>query len=168
MTKPIILLMGPPGSGKTTLGLALSARLDWPFADGDDLHPAANIAKMSAGEPLDDAARAPWLAAIGETCDGWTASGLGGVVTCSALKRAYRDTLRAGRPHLRIVYIRGELETLRERVTTRPGHFMPPSLLADQLRVLEPPGEDEGALTIAAELPTEAQVDRLVKALALG
>src|SRR4051794_12636715 len=104
----IVLIMGPPGSGKTTLGKALAVRTGWPFADGDDLHPAANIAKMSAGIPLDDADRAPWLAAIGAVMDAWLTEGLSGIVACSALKRRYRDGLRGRRPQLRLVYLKGE------------------------------------------------------------
>src|SRR5436190_20011095 len=135
--------MGPPGSGKSTLGEALAARTGWAFADADDLHPAANIAKMSAGVPLTDSDRAPWLARIGAVMDEWRAAGAGGIVACSALKRRYRDMLREGRPQVRLVYLAADEATLRERVKARRGHFMPPALLDDQLRVLEPPGPDE-------------------------
>ena len=161
----ILVIMGPPGAGKTTLGRALAARLDWPFADGDDLHPAANVIKMTAGVPLTDADRTPWLARIGEVMDQWTAAGRKGVVTCSALKRQYRDTLRTGRPWLRLVYLQGEPETLEARVSHRTGHFMPPALLADQLRVLEPPTADEHPIVLRAETPTAAQVEMVTRLL---
>jgi carbohydrate kinase (thermoresistant glucokinase family) len=160
---PVFLIMGPPGSGKSTLGEALAQATGLPFADGDDLHPAANVEKMAAGIPLNDADRAPWLARIGEVIDAWGAGG--GIVACSALKRRYREGLKAGRPQVRLVFLKGDPETLRARVTHRQGHFMPPALLEDQLRVLEPPGEDEDPIVIPAELPTEAQVARLADLL---
>jgi len=163
--QPIVVIMGPPGSGKTTLGQALAARTGWAFADGDDLHPAANIAKMKAGVPLTDADRAPWLARIGTVMDGWRVVGAGGIVACSALKRRYRDTLREGRPQVRLVYLAADEGILRERVTTRRGHFMPPALLADQLRVLEPPTADEAPIGVRAEWPTGEQVEAVLAAL---
>jgi gluconokinase len=163
----ILVIMGPPGTGKTTLGQALAARLGWPFADGDDLHPAANIAKLTSGTPLNDEDRAPWLAAIGALMDTWATAGSGGVVTCSALKKRYRDGLRAGRAQMRLIYLEGDPETLRARVSARAGHFMPPELLADQLRVLEPPGVDEAPIVIEAEMQTAAQVETAIAALRL-
>ena len=145
--------MGVSGSGKTTVGLALAARLGVPFADGDDLHPAANLRKMTDGIPLTDADREPWLDAVGAALADGTR-----VVACSALRRRYRDRLRAAAPGLHVVYLEVPRAVLEERMTHRSDHFMPVALLDSQLATLEPPGLDEGALTLDATLP----VDELV------
>jgi carbohydrate kinase (thermoresistant glucokinase family) len=158
--------MGVSGSGKTTVGRALAARLGWAFKDGDELHPPANIAKMKRGEPLDDADRAPYLANVAAWID--ALSGAPGVVSCSALKRAYRAVLTDGRPFVRIVYQEGSRALIAERMAHRPGHFMPPSLLDSQFEALEPPGPDEHAITVAATLSVEAQVNEIVRALGLA
>ncbi|MFC4587674.1 gluconokinase [Sphaerisporangium corydalis] len=133
--------MGVTGSGKTTVGEALSRRLGVPFADADDFHSPASIAKMSAGVPLQDADRLPWLRSIGAWLAGHAATGA--VASCSALKRAYRDVLRASAPSVAFVHLHGDQETVRARVAARPGHFMPASLVASQFQTLEPlePGE---------------------------
>ncbi|HZC15652.1 MAG TPA: gluconokinase, partial [Caulobacteraceae bacterium] len=120
---PILVVMGVSGAGKTTVGKLVAKDLGWPFADGDDLHPKANIDKMRAGIPLNDADRAPWLAAIGAWMDARSKANEPGVVACSALKRAYRDTLRTGRPQVRIVYLRGSQAKIAERLAHRTGHF---------------------------------------------
>jgi len=165
VTPPILVIMGVSGSGKSTIGRPLAARLGWPFKEGDDLHPPANIAKMKAGIPLDDADRAPWLAAIAGWIDGQAAAGLPGVVTCSALKRAYRAQLAAGRPQLRIVFLRGSQAVIAARVAKRQHHFMPPSLLASQFDDLQEPGPDEHPIIIDIDQPIEAQVDEIVAAV---
>ncbi len=129
-----VLVMGVSGCGKTTVGRLLATRLDWPFLDADDLHPPANVAKMAAGIPLTDADRAPWLAMVAAWMAERRAAGEPGVVACSALKRAYRDTLRASDPDLRLVFLEGERELLAERLTHRHGHFFPQRLLLGPTR----------------------------------
>jgi gluconokinase len=145
MRAPIVV-MGVSGSGKSTVGAALAQRLGVPFADADDFHPAANIAKMTAGEPLDDDDRYPWLEAIGrwlsERCDG------GGVMSCSALKRKYRDQLRSHCPQTQFVHLSGSPEVIATRQASRPGHFMPASLMASQFATLEPLAPDERGFTL--------------------
>jgi gluconokinase len=154
----VLVVMGVSGVGKSTLAEALAAHFGWPFQEGDDLHPAANIAKMKAGHALNDADRAPWLAAIGRWIDGQAAKGEPGVITCSALKRAYRDTLDRGRPQVRIVYLHGDEALVAGRVAARKGHFMPPSLLASQFADLQPPTPDEPVITVEADQPRAAQI----------
>jgi len=160
----IVVVMGVSGAGKTTVGEALAARLGWAFVEGDALHPAANVAKMAAGEPLTDADRAPWLAAIARRIDELSAGGA--VVTCSALKRAYRSVL--ARPGVRFVFLTGEPEVLEKRMAARRGHFMPPSLLASQLATLEPPGPSENAVAVDIGADVNEQVEAIVTALGLA
>lgn len=156
-SRPVVV-MGVSGSGKTTVGAALADALGLPFVDGDSLHPAANVAKMAAGIPLDDADRAPWLDAVGEVL----ASGPV-VVACSALKRAYRDRLRAAAPRLQLVFLDGSRALLASRMVARPGHFMPASLLDSQLDTLERPSADEGALSADIAAPVADIVSGLVE-----
>ena len=165
MAAPVVLVMGVSGAGKTTVGARLAAELGWVFLEGDDLHPAANIAKMTAGVPLNDADRAPWLAAIGKAIDSWAARGTSGVVAASVLKRAYRDGLRAARPQVELVYLHGERALLASRLARRKGHFMPPGLLDSQLATLEPPTADERAICLDISLPTERQVAEAIAVL---
>ena len=162
MASPVLVVMGVAGCGKSTLGRALADRLGWPFKDGDDLHPPASIAKMSAGEPLDDADRAPWLAAVADWID---ACREGGVITCSALKRAYRDRLAFGRPRVRFVFIELSPETAAERLAGRRGHFFPTSLLASQFADLEPPARDEPVIRVDGRWPLENQVETVLAGL---
>ncbi|HEY5107410.1 MAG TPA: gluconokinase [Caulobacteraceae bacterium] len=162
---PVLVVMGVSGSGKSTVAKPLAARLGWTFQEGDALHPAANIAKMKAGFALDDADRAPWLAAIGDWIDGQTARGAGGVVTCSALKRAYRDQLARGRPQVRFVFLRGSRALIATRVARRTGHFMPASLLDSQFAALQPPGLGEHPIDVDIDQPVEVQVDQIVRSL---
>src|SRR4051812_9103850 len=124
---PLVVVMGVSGRGKSTVGLALAEHVGVPFADGDELHPAANIAKMASGVPLDDDDRHPWLEAIGEWLAAHDASG--GVIGCSALKRKYRDQLRRHAPRVGFLHLHGTFEVIAARQAARPGHFMPPSLL---------------------------------------
>ncbi len=143
---PLVVVMGVSGAGKSTVGQAIAAGLGLPFADADDFHPPANIAKMSAGAPLVDADRWPWLDAIGAHLAAHR--GQGCVVTCSALKRAYRDRLRQLAPDLRLVFLHGDAATVAARQAARQGHFMPASLVASQFATLEAPGSDEGAIAL--------------------
>jgi gluconokinase len=161
----ILVVMGVAGSGKTTLGRAIAARLGWPFLEGDDLHPPANRAKMAAGIALDDADRAPWLQAVSDWIGDRLAAGGSGVVACSALKRAYRETLAKDRPDVWFVLQDGPREVLEARLKLRQGHFMPPSLLDSQLKTLERPGADEQAVTVDLRLPVEEQMARALAAL---
>lgn len=149
---PILLIMGVSGSGKTTVGAMLAGRLQWPYAEADDFHPPENLRKMRAGEPLTDADRLPWLQAIGAWIDEQIATGKPGVVSCSALKRSYRDILRGpdgrNRAQLKLIYLAGDRELIARRMAARHGHFFPMSLLDSQLRDLEPPGPDEHAIVV--------------------
>jgi gluconokinase/6-phosphogluconolactonase len=165
---PVLVVMGVSGSGKTTVARPLAERLGWPFKEGDDFHPPANIAKMKAGAPLTDADRAPWLAAIAAWIDGQAAADEAGVVTCSALKRAYRAGLTAGHPQVRIVYLRGSQAVIAARLAKRRHHFMPPSLLASQFADLQEPGADEHPIVIDIDQPVEAQVDEIVAAIEMS
>jgi gluconokinase len=157
---PLLVVMGVSGSGKSTVGAALAQRLGVPFADADDLHPAANIAKMSAGRPLTDEDRRPWLDAIGE----WLAAHdeRGGVMSCSALKRSYRDQLRQHAPRLRLLHLDGSPEVIQRRQASRPGHFMPASLLASQFATLEPLADDEHGVVLDVDQSVDAIVDQFV------
>jgi gluconokinase len=152
----IIVVMGVSGSGKTTVGAMLAGRLHWVYAEADDFHPLANIEKMAAGYPLNDEDRRPWLAAIGAWMDKQIGAGQPGVVTCSALKRTYRDQLRAGRPEVRLVYLRGSRELIAARLASRHGHFFHAEMLDSQFRDLEEPTPDEDVLVVPiAESPEE-------------
>ena len=161
----LLVIMGVSGAGKTTVGELIAKRLDWPFVDGDDLQPLANIDKMRSGAPLTDEDRGPWLAAIGDWLDVRIKAGEPGVVACSALKRAYRDRLRDGRPQVRIVYLRGSKAEIAERLAHRAGHFWPPRLLASQFADLEPPGEDEHAIVVDIEETPEAVAKAVIERL---
>lgn len=162
--RPLIVVGGVAGCGKTTLAAALAEALGLPFRDGDDLHPPANKAKMAAGQPLTDADRAPWLAACAAQLAAW--GDAGGVISASALKRTYRDTLYAAYPNVRYVLIRITPELAAARAAQRPDHFWPASLTASQFAILEAPAADEPALHVEAEWPTARQVAAVVAALA--
>ena len=144
----VIVLMGVAGAGKTTVGLILAGRLGWPFEEGDALHPQANIEKMAAGRPLSDADRAPWLEAVAQ----WVAQRLdsngNGIITCSALRRAYRDVINRRGEGVVFVFLAGSRETIAPRLAARQGHFMPAALLGSQYADLESPGPDEPAITV--------------------
>jgi gluconokinase len=160
-----LLLMGVSGSGKTVIGRLLADRLVTPFLDADDLHSAENVRKMRLGRPLTDADRAPWLQAVVGEIARKTVDGQGVVVACSALKRAYRDRLRAAAPGLRLVHLAGPPGLIRRRLESRTGHFIPVILLDSQRATLEPPEADEQPLVIDLALPPDEIVERIVSAL---
>jgi gluconokinase len=148
----ILIVAGVAGSGKTTVGALLAGRLRWRFADADTFHPEANIAKMRAGIPLSDEDRLPWLRAVQDWMDTRIADGQSGVITCSALKRAYRADLLDGRPAATMIFLMVSREVLDRRLLSRPGHFFPEKLLASQLAALEPPTPEEHQVqTVFAE-----------------
>jgi len=154
-----IVVMGVSGSGKSTVGAALAQRLRVPFADADDFHPPANIAKMTAGHPLDDDDRRPWLDTIGT----WLADHAdGGVMSCSALKRAYRDQLREHLADVEFLHLAGTPEVIGRRQASRPGHFMPASLLASQFATLEPLGPDERGVDVNVDQDIDSIVNEFV------
>jgi gluconokinase len=151
-----VVVMGVSGSGKSTVGAALAQRLRVAFVDADTLHPAANIAKMAAGQPLNDEDRHPWLERVGD----WLAShGEGGVASCSALKRKYRDQLRRHQPATQFMHLSGSPELIQQRLAARTDHFMPAALLRSQFDALEPLGDDEPGTTIDAGLSVHEIVD---------
>lgn len=144
----IVVVAGVAASGKSTVGTLIAGHLGWPFTDGDSLHPVANVAKMHAGLPLDDADRQPWLAAVTARIDGYLEAGQSAVLACSLLRRAYRDQLTAGRPAVRIVFLDVSREILTGRISARHGHFFPATLLDSQLAVLENPQPSERLLVV--------------------
>jgi gluconokinase len=162
----VVLVMGVSGSGKSTIGDALARRAGWPFLDGDRFHSPANVAKMAAGIPLDDADRQPWLQEIAEWIAKRRSAGEAGVVACSALKRAYRDLLRGGDPDLRVVYLKGEREQLETRLAQRRDHFFPAALLDAQLADLEEPTPDEDPRVVHIGGSVAETVDAVERALA--
>ena len=164
-----IVVMGVSGCGKTAVGAALAERLGVPFIEGDQHHPQANIDKMEAGIALNDDDRWPWLAALGGILGETVRENDGGVLACSALRRAYRQHLvdAAGLP-IRFVFLQGSRVLLAERMRDRPGHYMPVQLLDSQLATLEPPGPDEGAITVSITEPVGAIADRIAGTLATG
>jgi gluconokinase len=159
MASPIVV-MGVSGSGKSTVGAALAQRLRVPFADGDDFHPPANVDKMTAGQALDDDDRYPWLEAIGQ----WLADHHdGGVMSCSALKRKYRDQLRRHCADVEFLHLSGTPEVIGKRQASRPGHFMPASLLQSQFATLEPLDPDERGTAIDVDQNIDSIVDNYVE-----
>ncbi|MEL7302285.1 MAG: gluconokinase [Pseudomonadota bacterium] len=144
----VLLVMGVSGAGKSTHAAALAEEFGWPFKDADEFHPQANIDKMAAGAPLDDTDRWPWLDRIAVWIDAHRSEGTHGIVTCSALKRIYRDRLLAGRPDVRLVYLKGEHDLIERRMNARADHFMPPKLLASQFATLEEPVPSEWAIVV--------------------
>jgi carbohydrate kinase (thermoresistant glucokinase family) len=161
----VAVVMGVSGVGKTTVGRHLAERLGWKFAEGDSFHPPGNVAKMKSGQPLTDADRAPWLAAIADVIGGWLSRGECGVITCSALKRNYRRQIIADRCNVRLVYLDGSRELIARRLATRKDHFMPASLLDSQIATLEPPAADEDPITVGVDQPIEEIVERIIGVL---
>ena len=156
-----IVVMGVSGSGKSTVGAALAQRLQVPFADADDFHPEANIAKMTAGQPLTDDDRWPWLEALGAWLETHSE---GAVMTCSALKRSYRDVLRQHVPALGFIHLHGDRALIAQRQATRPGHFMPAALLDSQFATLEPLRSDEAGFLV----DVSPEIDEIVEAAVAG
>ncbi|MBE7701599.1 gluconokinase [Oerskovia sp. Sa1BUA8] len=159
--------MGVAGSGKTTVATLLAERMGRPYAEADEFHPQANIDKMSAGTPLTDEDRWPWLRAMRDWLDQQAADDRSAVVTCSALKRSYRDLLRTAHGRVRFVHLTGSPELLAERMAQRSGHFMPTSLLPSQLATLEPLADDEDGITLDVGLAPAELVDRILTSTAL-
>ena len=160
-------MSGVAGSGKTTVGAMLAGRLGWTYAEADDFHPAANVAKMAAGQPLTDRDRWPWLEAIGRWIDKRRAAHEPAVVSSSALKRAYRDLLRDGRPEVRIVFLDGSRELIERRLVARHGHFMKATMLDSQFAALEPPRPGEQIAVVPVDRTPPEVVDEVVRVLHL-
>jgi gluconokinase len=157
-----IVVMGVSGSGKTSAARELTRQLGWEYIEGDDLHPEANVAKMAGGTPLDDEDRWPWLRRIAEVIGEHEAAGISLVLTCSALKRSYRDLLRDGHPSVWFAHVDVTREVLAERLAKRQGHFMPPSLLDSQLATLERLGADEPGGVIPGDAPLDQTVTEVL------
>jgi gluconokinase/shikimate kinase len=162
---PVLVVMGVSGSGKSTVAALLAGRLGWEFVEGDDLHSPQNLAKMASGHPLNDRDRGPWLERIASWIQEQRASGRPGIVTCSALKRSYRDVLRG--PGVVFVYLAGRRDQVARRLVARHGHFMPPSLLDSQFADLEPPGPDENAITVDVDGTPRQLADQIIGRLGL-
>jgi gluconokinase len=160
-----LVVMGVSGSGKSTIADKLAERLNWTYEDGDKFHPASNVAKMSAGQPLTDEDRRPWLQAIAEEIDRACKAGQRAVIACSALKRTYRDILMHGRNDVGLVYLKGTQQLIANRLDQRKGHFMPPGLLASQFKTLEPPDASENPVTVSIDGTVDAIVDDIVRQL---
>lgn len=158
----IIVVMGVSASGKSTVGRLLAQACNFTYLDGDDFHPPENVARMAAGQALTDADRQGWLAALSARLAQAEAAGEGVVLSCSALKRRYRDVLREGAPRLLLVYLHGRRELLAERIAARTDHYMPPSLLDSQLAALEAPQPDEAALAFDVALSPQQIVERIL------
>ena len=163
----VLVLMGVSGCGKTTVAQVLAARLHWAFEEGDALHPQANVDKMAAGHPLDDADRAPWLAKVADWVDARLDAGQSGVITCSALKHAYRDLIDRRGKGVEFVYLHGSRELIASRLATRHGHFMPTSLLDSQFATLEEPAADEPVLRVEIGASPEIIAASVIDALGL-
>jgi gluconokinase len=165
VTPEVLVVMGVSGSGKTTIAEQLAKDLGWVFQEGDSLHPPANVEKMRQGIPLNDADRAPWLAMIAQWIADHVAAGTHGIITCSALKRAYRDQLLAGQPEVWLVYLHGDRATLEQHVRARHHEFMPVALLDSQLETLEEPGADEPVIQVEVSGTVEQTVAAILERL---
>ncbi|GAA2590409.1 gluconokinase [Dactylosporangium fulvum] len=160
---PLFIVMGVAGTGKTTVGSLLARRLGWRYAEADDFHPKSNVDKMAAGTPLTDEDRRPWLAAIARWVDERAALGEPGVVSCSGLRRVYRDRLRDGRPQVRLVLLEGPRELIARRLAARHGHFMRAEMLDSQFADLELPWPDEDVTEVSVDPPPDEVVDAILK-----
>lgn len=162
---PVLVLMGVTGTGKSTVAGLLAGQLDWDLGEGDDLHPPENIRKMASGHPLTDEDRWPWLRRVAEWIQERVRAGRPAVITCSALKRSYRDVLRD--EHVVFVYLRGARDQIAARLAARHRHFMAPSLLDSQLAALELPGPDEQSLTVEIGWDSRAAAAQIIDKLGL-
>lgn len=165
-SRPILVVMGISGSGKSTVGGILAGRLGWKLEEGDDLHPPTNVAKMASGVPLTDEDRWPWLDRVAEWIQRQTAAGSPGIITCSALRRAYRDRLRGD--NVVFVHLTGSRETVGRRLTARTDHFMPSALLDSQIAALEPLEPDENALVVDIGRAADEAATEIIQRLGLG
>jgi gluconokinase len=164
----LIVIMGVSGAGKTTIGSLLAERLGFAFLEGDQFHPHANVAKMQRGEPLDDADRWPWLDRLAAELRGARNEGHGLVLTCSALKRAYRERLRAGVPELQFVWLDGDRTVIQARLGRRKGHFMPSTLLESQFTALEEPGPEESVVRVSIDRAPAEIVTEIMRAISVS
>ena len=161
----VLVIIGVSGSGKTTVASLLAELLKCDFAEGDSFHPAANVDKMARGVPLTDEERRPWLQAIAAWIDVTRRAGRCGIVTCSALKKSHRDIVIGSRPDVRLVYLKGDANLIRQRLSRRKGHFMPPALLESQLEALEEPGPDEKPIVVRIDAEPRAIAKRILAML---
>jgi carbohydrate kinase (thermoresistant glucokinase family) len=166
LTPMVLVVMGVSGVGKSTIALELQRELGWPFQEGDDLHPPANVAKMRSGRPLDDADRLPWLQAVARWIDERLAAHEPGIITCSNLKRAYRRITLGKRKGVRLVYLKGDEHVVHDRIARRHHRYMPPSLLRSQFETLEEPGNDEHPVTVVVHGSVEETVAEIIRQLA--
>ncbi len=167
MSADLVVVMGVSGSGKTTVAEGIAARMHWLFAEGDDFHSAANVAKMHSGTPLTDEDRWPWLRSIREWIGEQEEAGVSAVITCSALRRVYRDMLREGHTHVRFCHVTAPEALIQSRVEQRAGHYMPASLLPSQLATLEPLAPDEPGVVVSGDGPETQVLARALAALGL-
>ncbi|UVJ38362.1 gluconokinase [Arthrobacter sp. CJ23] len=163
--QPVLVIMGVSGSGKSTVAGVLAGRLGWDLAEGDDLHPEANVAKMQAGQPLSDEDRWPWLETIAAWIRSHTDSGTPAIITCSALKKRYRDVLRG--EGVVFVFLQGSKDKISDRLASRHGHFMPPSLLESQFDALEEPTEDESYISLCVSASPAEEAQEVIERLGL-
>lgn len=166
VTPTVLVLMGVSGSGKSTIGHELQRLLRWPFQEGDELHPFANVEKMRSGRPLDDADRLPWLAAIGRWIDQRLAAHEPGIITCSNLKCAYRQITVGTRQGVHLVYLKGQEQMIHDRIVRREHRYMPPALLHSQVEALEEPGKDEHPIIATVQGPVAQTVMEVLRQLA--
>lgn len=165
MATTCLVVMGVAGSGKSTVARLLADRLGWPMAEADEFHPEANIAKMESGTPLTDGDREPWLRSLRDWISEQDTAGRSTVITCSALKRSYRDLLRGATARVRFVHLSGTREVIGERMAARSGHFMPRTLLDSQFADLQPLGADEDGITVDVDAPPEQIADNVCAGL---